>query len=407
MRWLPETEAAQALDVTGSTLRTRAQRDPGIRRWEDTGKGRHGGRWLYAVPESEADEDALGMSSPPNLASAAAMARDRLTQVGGDLFFDASSGKYLARNKPGGALVNQLPGRVDRIVAALVNPDAVAAAFDERGMGAANYEVPRLELPPPPGDDAPTLVHISTRDLHVGEPGDPQDYHDEIMARIERCASWHARAYGRIDRWLVTIGSDWCTIDTAGRTTTKGTAIPGAHHPEVVRRWAERLAVDAIDMLRQIAPVTAIQEQGNHDTITSGALASVCFAWFRGCDDVEVLRPELNDQTRDVRTYYQWHDIMIAGHHGHVTSPTQMPRIMAAERPRMWGETRHRYALLGHRHHSKRWPAGDHGGAEIIQTRSPSKETDYEARLGFVGDPPGLEAFAFQAGRGLVGIRRA
>jgi hypothetical protein len=50
---------------------------------------------------------------------------------------------------------------------------------------------------------------------------------------------------------------------------------------------------------------------------------------------------------------------------------------------------------------------GDIAGCEVIQTRSPSRPTEYEHRLGFVDDLRTLESFVFEEGRGLVTHRRA
>ena len=72
MRWLLEAEAAEALGVSQSTLRTRAEKDPSIRRWVETGKGRWGGHWLYAAADGEHTTRSRPQARPePPRASAA------------------------------------------------------------------------------------------------------------------------------------------------------------------------------------------------------------------------------------------------------------------------------------------------------------------------------------------------
>jgi len=319
----------------------------------------------------------------------------------------AKNPRYLIRNGSDGAIVNQLPGRVHAIAAMMGDAATVCARLDHVGLG-ADPVVPKIRLRSA-YSDTPILLHISTRDIHVGEPGDPREYHDEITDRVSETLQWAAHAHGRIDCVLLTLASDWNTIDTIARTTTKGTAIPGTHDVYDVLAWSERLAVDVVELCRQASPrVVAIAEQGNHDAVTGIATARTVSAWFRNCDDVEIIIPVKPDGTGlATRTAFEWHDIAIFGHHGHIKSPTQLPQIIAAEFAPLWGRARRRYILLGHRHHTARWPVGDRNGVEVIQTRSPSRQTDYEHRLGFVGDPESLESFVFAPGKGLITHRRA
>ena len=392
MRWLPLTEAADALGVTNNILDCRARRGTHQRKWDDKGR-----QWLYAV--GILDDDGEAVDDIDTVGAVAELREVIETPTG--FAYDPTTNRYLIRNGSTGAIVNQLPGRVERVAAALFRPEAFAEAFEARGLGGHTSEPPRIDLKRSDGDPD-VLVHISTRDIHVGEPGDPAQYHDEIMRLISETVSWHVRAHGRIDRFLVTLGSDWLTVDTAWRTTTKGTQIPGALSPFQVMEWAETLAVEVVDACRQVAPVTCIGEQGNHDTVMTHALTGHVAAWYRHCADVEVIRLPCGG----VRSCYLWHDVMIGGHHGHVTKPEQLGAQFAALFPREWGQSRHRYVMCGHRHHSKRWAAGEYSGVEVIQTASPSRETEYEHRNGYT-HAPSLESFAFAAGRGLVTHRRA
>ena len=75
-------------------------------------------------------------------------------------------------------------------------------------------------------------------------------------------------------------------------------------------------------------------------------MARTCRAWFRHAEDVEIQIPACGG----VRTYFAWEDVLLVGHHGHIRKPSQLPPIVAAERPALWGAARWRYLLLGHRH---------------------------------------------------------
>ena len=345
------------------------------------------GVWLYEVPEG------MEVAGPK--------AQERGGWTAGHAYVYDSRNKaprYLIRNGPDGAIVNQLASRVHAIAYSLADPEGVAAALEARDLGAA----PRVE-PWPEHDGPGCLVHLSTRDVHVGEPGAPEAYEDEIAPRVASTLEGGERAHGPIACAVVTLGSDWLTVDNAWRQTTRGTQLPGAASVYEGMRWAEALAVRVVELCRSYARRTVgICEQGNHDAVLGAAMARTCRAWFRHCEDVEIQIPACGG----VRTYYAWEDVLLVGHHGHIRKPSQLPPIVAAERPALWGAARWRYLLLGHRHHSQRWAMGDLAGCEVIQTRSPSRPTEYEHRLGFT-TPASLESFVFLAGRGLVTHRRA
>lgn len=377
----PLAEAASLLGLTKKALNNRGQRG--------THKRVRGefGEWLYEVPEGF---DRAGPAT-----------QERGGWTAGHAYVYDAQGKqprYLIRNGATGAIVNQMASRVHAIAYSLAQPDAVAAELAARDLGA----LPRTHVEPAPEGDC--LVHISTRDVHVGEPGDADAYADDIAGRVARTLDWVERAHGPIDCVLLTLGSDWLTVDNIWGQTTKGTQIPGAHSVYEVMRMAEALAVRVVEICRSYAArVVGICEQGNHDAVLGAAMARTAAAWFRNCDDVTIHVPACGG----LRTYFAWRDCLIVGHHGHIRKPTQLPQIVAAERPELWGAARFRFLLLGHRHHSQRWAMGDLAGCEIIQTRSPSRPTEYEHRLGFVDDLQTLESFVFEEGRGLVTHRRA
>ncbi|MEL6889693.1 MAG: hypothetical protein AAFO86_13435 [Pseudomonadota bacterium] len=379
--YLSEAEAAKLLGISRDALRMRGARGQHPRKHDEKQ------RWTYLVPYGPE--------------RAAAETQQRGGQTGSFAYLYDSANKnprYLIRNGADGAVVNQLASRVHAIAYAMGNGHGVAEHFAKRSIGAT----PRKEWRR--SEKGRHLLHLSTRDVHVGEPGDPKQYEDEIARAVTETLEWAERAHGPIDEVLLTLGSDWLTVDNYWRQTTKGTQLQPAGDVYAVMRWAEELAIRCIDICRTKArKVVGICEQGNHDAVLGAAMARTAKAWFRACPEVEIIIPEQGG----IRTYYEWGGCMFAGHHGHIKSPTQMPQIVAAERPAMWGRCSHRFILLGHRHHSQRWHLGDYAGCEIIQTRSPSRPTEYEHRMGYVDNLRTLESFVFEEGRGMVTHRRA
>lgn len=382
---MPVADAADRLGISRGHLNRLGRSGKHFRTLSEDGS------WLYEVPSGVESAGARTRLSGGHTGGFAYLYDDR-----------NKSPRYLIRNGTDGAVVNQMASRIHAVAYALGSAPDLSDELQRRGVGPSGRA--RKVYDGPSENGVPCLLHISTRDVHVGEPGDPRDYADEIEDRVRRTLEWVRVAHGHIDEVVLTLGSDWLTVDNYFRTTTRGTNIPSAGSVYEIMRWAEELAIRVIDLCREYSGrVVGICEQGNHDAVLGAAMARTCRAWYRDCEDVEVVIPECGG----VRTYHMWEDVLLASHHGHVRKPSQLPAIIAAEEPRLWGAASHRYILLGHRHHSQRWAMGDLGGCEVIQTRSPSPQNEYEHRLGFVDDIETLESFVFQQGRGLVTHRRA
>jgi hypothetical protein len=62
--------------------------------------------------------------------------------------------------------------------------------------------------------------------------------------------------------------------------------------------------------------------------------------------------------------YYRFGNNLLGTHHGHRTKMADLPLIMAADRPKDWGETEHRYWMTGHLH-SKEVISKDFTGCRV------------------------------------------
>jgi hypothetical protein len=73
--------------------------------------------------------------------------------------------------------------------------------------------------------------------------------------------------------------------------------------------------------------------------------------------------------------FWEFGNVMIAAHHGHLVKPTGMAAVMAESEAAMWGRTKYRYAFLGHEHRSRKGlgTADEGGGAkwEVMETVAP------------------------------------
>lgn len=133
------------------------------------------------------------------------------------------------------------------------------------------------------------------------------------------------------------------------------------HQLDVDGRWAK---VQQIGLKASIFGVKRLLEKhqkvifrinrGNHDGHSSYALSLMLSCYFHDEPRVEV------DLSPATAWYYQFGKVLIGSTHGDTYKGPDMVSIMAADRPKEWGETKHRYWYVGHVHHqdSKEYRGG-------------------------------------------------
>ena len=91
--------------------------------------------------------------------------------------------------------------------------------------------------------------------------------------------------------------------------------------------------------------------------------------------------PRVTVDTNPLPYYaYQFGDVMLAFHHGHLRKPKDLASVFAAQYPQMWGKTSHRYAHCGHLHHKVEV---ENAGMTVTQHRTLSPKDSYAARGGY------------------------
>lgn len=103
---------------------------------------------------------------------------------------------------------------------------------------------------------------------------------------------------------------------------------------------------------------------GNHDPDSSIAIAHFLSAWFRNDPRVEI------DTDDSIYWFYEHGICMFGATHGHAAKINQMPGIMAADEPEMWGRTSFRIAYGFHVHHKTK-STGREGGANFETFETP------------------------------------
>jgi hypothetical protein len=67
--------------------------------------------------------------------------------------------------------------------------------------------------------------------------------------------------------------------------------------------------------------------------------------------------------------YFHFGQCLVGVHHGHGTKMQNLPLIMAADQPELWGETKYRYWWTGHIHSSKTLASEDFAGCSVESFR--------------------------------------
>ena len=103
-------------------------------------------------------------------------------------------------------------------------------------------------------------------------------------------------------------------------------------------------------MLRQVCPVSLFVIPGNHDYYTSTLLRAAMQGWFSKVKDVDVV------ESFSPRQYVSYGSSLITFLHGDAGKPRDWPAIIAGERPKEWGESKHRFIFCGHLHTERDFP---------------------------------------------------
>ena len=178
---------------------------------------------------------------------------------------------------------------------------------------------------------------------------------------------------------VVLVGGDATHADTNRNMTADS-----GHILQVDGRYDKVVEVTQQTTVRQVelcldrhSDVEVRVLRGNHDEHTSVAIAHFLKAWYRNDPRVTV------DTSPSLFWHRRFGKVMLASTHGHEAKPAQMPMIMAARYPEVWGATKHRYAHTFHVHHSAKLQ--DEIGGVIVEThQAPIPHDAWHAGMGYL-----------------------
>lgn len=239
----------------------------------------------------------------------------------------------------------------------------------------------------------PVAYEISLPDIHYGK------LHGLTLKEVELqfinvIVDLIEKAKGlNIDQILLPIGNDGMNSEGLRQSTTKGTPQHDSAGWKETFRGYWNLMVEAINILKRIAPVHVIVISGNHDYERMYYAGDVIAGWFRNDKNVTV------NNSSEPRKYFEYGQNMIMFTHGDNEKPSEMPLIMATEQPEMFARTVFREAHCGHFHKEQ---VNEYRGIKVRFIPSICPNDEWHKKMGYEAARAG-QAYIWSKTRGLEG----
>jgi len=247
------------------------------------------------------------------------------------------------------------------------------------------------------------LLEIAIFDLHLGKLGHHEevgtDYDMKIARRVFFDALYDivekAKKQGIISKILFPIGNDFLNIDNDLKTTTAGTPQDADSRFYKIFREGRQILVEAINYLKEIAPVDVLVVRGNHDSVSMFHLGDAIQCWFNNDKNVTI------DNSPKTRKYYQYGENLVVYTHGDKEKADKLPLIAATEEPTKWASSKYREIRVGHLHHEV---VKEFNGVKLRVVPSISGNDGYHFERGYTENIRSAQGFIFDFKNGLESI---
>ena len=246
------------------------------------------------------------------------------------------------------------------------------------------------------------MIEINICDLHLGKlawNGDTgEDYDYKIATKsfnfiIENNIK-KIKEY-KPEKILFVWCNDFFNADGITQTTTGGTP------QSCDLRWQKLfmvgcdLLVNAIETLKQYAPVESFYVASNH--ARQAEFYALCYldAWFRNDDNVII---HTNCKSR---YYYKYGINMIGFSHSYYEKKTNLKNLMSVEEPKMWAATKYREFHFGHYHKEM---VDEEGGVIMRWLPAMTGTDNYHYDRGYLGAIKRSFSFVWHKEKGLIDI---
>ena len=247
-------------------------------------------------------------------------------------------------------------------------------------------QVPRADITIPPIGTADNLCTVYTlTDSHVGmlawhkEGGEDWDLGIAEKTLIG-CFEQMVQSSPDASTCVVAQLGDFLHYDSALSAVTpqSGHSLDAdGRMPKMVKTAIRILRTVVAKALEKHQKVVLLLAEGNHDISSSVWLRAMFQALYENEPRIKVIDSELPYYV------YQHGETMLAWHHGHLSKNNALPILFASQFPKMWGETKKRYAHCGHRHHVEE---KEHSGMTVIQHSTLAARDAYASRGGWMSE---------------------
>lgn len=163
---------------------------------------------------------------------------------------------------------------------------------------------------------------------------------------------------------------------------------------------AEKVIETAVKVLRQVVDMALTKHETVHVLMAEGNHDLVGSVWLRTMfDALYEKEPRVTVEKSPLPYYaYQHGKTALFFHHGHLRKMPQLPGVFAAQFSKIWGDTKYRYAHIGHYHHKIE---KEDMGCTVTQHRTLAAKDSYAARGGYFAERK-AESLTYHKQYGLV-----
>lgn len=253
------------------------------------------------------------------------------------------------------------------------------------------------------------LLEINLFDLHLGKLAWAEEtgsnYNTKIACArfVDALEGLVARAQAcDISKIVFVLGNDYFNVDTHTNTTTKGTFQSEDSRWQKTYRSGVKLAITAIDYLRQFAPVDVLMIPGNHDWTRTFFLGETLVHHYRNDESVTI------DNRANPRKYYIFGNTLLGFTHGNNEKLNDLGNLMSHEARDLWSKTKYHEWHCGHWHRKvqknfKPIDAVDEQLGIIVRHMASLSATDaWHHTMGYQGPIKAGEGFVWNKESGMI-----
>lgn len=201
---------------------------------------------------------------------------------------------------------------------------------------------------------AKRILEVSVFDPHLGlhcfKGGSDSSWSIDkckymFLATIERILNRTWSYFGPYEYILFPFGNDFMHIDNVFGTTTQGTTQPEGDAWKYVYEEGQQLIINAIEMIKLIAPVKILVVPGNHSRQSEFTMGHFLNAYYRNDSNVDV------NASADPYKFCRYGVNLIGYEHGHSVNMLRLAALMANEtRLNGWQDARYCEWHIGDQH---------------------------------------------------------